>query len=106
MFTLTTTQLLEGLADPANQAVWQVFDARYRPVLLAFARRLDLSAEDAADVAQEALTRFMTALREGRFDRDRGRLRSWMVGIARHIRGHDQCPTGGPRKGAGGVGRV
>ena len=84
VLTLTTTQLLEDLADPANQAVWQLFDARYRPVLLAFARRLDLPAEDAADVAQEALTRFMTGLRDGRFDRDRGRLRSWMIGIARN----------------------
>ncbi|MHC4947292.1 MAG: RNA polymerase sigma factor [Planctomycetota bacterium] len=84
MLTRTTTALLDDLIDPANEAVWEEFDARYRPVLVAFARRIGLAPEDAADAAQEALARFVKSYREGRYDRTRGRLHSWLFGIARH----------------------
>jgi len=81
--TRTTTILLRGLHDPANEAVWEEFDARYRPILRGFARRLGLSDADAADVAQETLLRFVGEYRAGRYDRSRSRLRSWLLGIAR-----------------------
>ena len=84
MLTRTTTALLDDLADPANEAVWHDFDARYRPVLVGFGRRLGLGAEDAADAAQDALARFVRSYREGRYDRGRGRLSSWIIGIARN----------------------
>ena len=81
MLTRTTTALLEALLDPADDEVWQDFDRRYRPILIAFAQRLGLPDEDAA---QDTLTRFVRSYREGKYDRDRGRLRSWIIGIARH----------------------
>jgi RNA polymerase sigma-70 factor (ECF subfamily) len=81
--TRTTTVLLEGLFDAANEAVWSEFNARYRPLVVAFARRLGLDDSDAADVAQETLVRFLQEYRDGRYDRARGRLRSWLIGIAR-----------------------
>lgn len=84
MLTRTTTALLEGLLDPADEATWREFDERYRPILVAFALRLGVQAEDAADAAQEALVRFVGAYRSGRYDRDRGRLRSWIIGITRN----------------------
>jgi RNA polymerase sigma-70 factor (ECF subfamily) len=84
MLTRTTTALLEGLADPADEATWQAFDARYRPVIVAFGRRLGLGAEDAADAAQETLARFVRSFRDGKYDRERGRLSSWIIGIARN----------------------
>ena len=84
MLTKTTTALLEGLVDPANQKMWLEFDQRYRPILVGLARRLGLSAEDAADAAQETLTRFLKSYRAGKYDRGRGRLGSWIIGIARH----------------------
>ncbi len=84
MLTRTTTALLEGLVDPANEELWRAFDERYRPVLVAFGLRLGLRPEDAADAAQEALLRFVASYRAGRYDRGRGRLRSWLTGIARH----------------------
>jgi RNA polymerase sigma-70 factor (ECF subfamily) len=84
MLTRTTTALLDGLEDPANEQIWREFDGRFRPILIAFARRLGLSAEDAADAAQETLTRFVGAYRAGRYDRTKGRLRSWVIGIARN----------------------
>jgi RNA polymerase sigma-70 factor (ECF subfamily) len=84
MFTRTTTALLEGLLDPADEETWRAFDARYRPILIAFGRRLGLAPEDAADAAQETLARFVRSYRGGKYDRDRGRLHSWIIGIARN----------------------
>jgi len=82
--TRTTTALLEGLHDPTNEAVWMEFDRRYRPILLGFGRKLGLGDADAADIAQETLTQFITEYRTGRYDRDRGRLRSWLISIAKY----------------------
>lgn len=84
MLTRTTTQLLESLKDPSNQGSWTALDDRYRPVLAAFARRLGLSDDDAAEVAQLTLSEFAADYRAGRYDRSRGRLSSWMIGIARN----------------------
>ena len=79
----TTTALLEGLFDHKNEAAWSQFDARYRPIVVAFARKLGLGESDANDVAQETVFQFLKEYREGKYDRDRGRLRSWIIGIAR-----------------------
>ena len=84
MHTTTTTQLLEALFGPGEEAVWREFDARYRPIIFAFARELGVAAEDAADVAQQTLTEFLRDYRAGKYDRRRGRLRAWIIGIARH----------------------
>ena len=80
----TTSVLLCALTDPSDSRSWQEFDARYRPLLIAFARRLGLDEDEALDAAQETLTRFLTAFREGKFDREKGRLQSWINGIARN----------------------
>lgn len=84
MLTITATALLDDLHDSANEAVWQELDSRYRPILVGFARKLGLGTEDAADVAQEALSRFVRAYRDGKYVRGRGRLRSWIIGIAKN----------------------
>jgi len=84
VLTRTTTQILESLRDPANSAEWRSFDDRYRPVLMAFARRRGLSEADAADVAQTTLAQFVVDFGAGRYDRTRGRLSSWILGIARN----------------------
>jgi RNA polymerase sigma factor (sigma-70 family) len=84
LLTRTTTAMLDDLLDPENEQVWQLFDERYRPILVGFARRLGLQPEDAADAAQETLRHFVRSYREGKYQRDRGRLRSWLVGIARN----------------------
>ncbi|RMH12421.1 MAG: RNA polymerase sigma factor [Planctomycetota bacterium] len=81
--TRTSTALLNGLAEPGNERVWSDFAQRYGPILVGFARRLGLDDNDAADVAQETLVRFVEEYRAGKYDRTRGRLRSWMLAIAR-----------------------
>jgi len=82
LLTQTTTQILESLRDPANGKLWTLFDQRYRPVLLDFARKRGLGEEDAAEVAQETLAQFASDYTNGRYDRTRGRLSSWIIGIA------------------------
>ena len=84
MRTTTTTALLEGLYDVQDSVVWQVFDDRYRPIIVGVCRRLGLNDSESDDVAQDTLLQFLRDYREGRYSRDRGRLRSWVVGIARH----------------------
>jgi RNA polymerase sigma factor (sigma-70 family) len=82
--TTTTTELLQALHDRSDEAVWRVFDARYRPIIYAIAMRLGLNQDDAAEVAQATLADFVRDYRKGGYDRERGRLRSWIIGIARH----------------------
>lgn len=80
----TTTALLESLKDPGQDAVWREFDARFRPLLTALAVRLGLDVGEAEDVAQETLAEFVRAYREGKYDRTRGRLSSWVIAIAKN----------------------
>ncbi len=82
MLPKTNTVLLAGLLEAGNDEVWRDFDGRYRPVLRAFAGRLGLASADAEEVAQETLARFVELYRAGKYDRERGRLRSWIFGIA------------------------
>jgi RNA polymerase sigma-70 factor (ECF subfamily) len=80
----TTTALLSGLLDPAGDEAWREFDARFRPIVRAFAGRLGLSDADAEDVTQEVLIRFLRSYREGKYDRGRGRLSSWLISITQN----------------------
>jgi RNA polymerase sigma factor (sigma-70 family) len=75
----TTTALLVGLFDPANAAAWELFDRRYRPILIGFARNCGLNDGDAAELAQATIVRFVEE-----YDRGRGRLGAWLVTIARY----------------------
>jgi RNA polymerase sigma factor (sigma-70 family) len=75
--------LLAGLEDPANETVWRGYVERFRPMLVRWFRRVGLAAADADDVAQDVLLAFANAYRDGKYDRERGRLRAWLFGIAR-----------------------
>lgn len=83
MDVITTTTLLDGLRETGNVRVWQRFEERFYPMVLAFARKLGLNETDAQDGAQETMATFVEAYRQGRYDRSKGRLRSWLFGIAR-----------------------
>lgn len=81
--TATSTELLNALFDPGAGA-WGAFVGRYRPLIEAFAERSGLGADEARDVAQATLLEFYRSYSEGKYQRDRGRLRDWLFGIARH----------------------
>jgi RNA polymerase sigma-70 factor (ECF subfamily) len=78
---ITTTVVLQRLKD-SDEAAWELFTARFRGPLVGFARRLGLGEGEAEDVAQETLLAFLDAFRKGGYDRGRGRLGSWLFGIA------------------------
>ena len=80
--TRTNTTLLEGLFDPRNSQAWRIFDSRYRPLVIGYARRKGLQEADAEDLAQMTLAEFVQAYRDGQYDRQRGRLRHWLGGLA------------------------
>lgn len=81
--SITTTELLDGLYESGNRSAWSEFDSRYRSILVGFLRRMGINEADAADVAQETLARFVQDYRARKYDRGKGRLRSWLIGIAR-----------------------
>ena len=91
--TRTTTRLLDALVDHSNAEVWSALDARYRPIIAALARRLGLRHADAEEVAQQTMTEFVRAYRDGRYDRSKGRLSSWILGIAHNTVRHTPCAT-------------
>ncbi len=72
------------LHNPHNEAAWRRFYARYTPMLLSYAQRVGLSNADAQDVVADTLATFIQAYWAGRYRRDKGRLKSWLGGIARH----------------------
>ena len=78
---VTTTIVLEHLAREEAGA-WELFVRRFRQPVIRFARDLGLSEDEAEDVVQETLASFLRAYRNGRYDRDKGRLSSWLFGIA------------------------
>ncbi|MCL4741714.1 MAG: RNA polymerase sigma factor [Phycisphaerales bacterium] len=80
---VTTTTILHELRDAGNGRAWERFVGRFRDPLVAFARRSGLTDADADDAAQETLVELARLLREGRYDRDKGRLSAWLFGIAR-----------------------
>jgi len=80
--TRTTSELLRELRGSGNAVIWRDFVDRYWPVIVGYARRRGLSEQDAQDVAQEALAAFSTAYQAGKYDRNKGRLRKWLFGIA------------------------
>lgn len=78
----TTSTILEGLADHDDRRAWQRFVVRFRSPVVRFARGMGLAEVDAEDVAQETLIAFANALREGEYERSKGRLSHFLFGIA------------------------
>lgn len=79
---ITTSTILSRLRAFDDQSMWEQFHTRFRAPLLAFVRRFGLTDSAAEDVVQETLLAFAQAYREGRYDPAKGRLSSWLFGIA------------------------
>jgi len=98
----TTTTFLNDLkaegttAAPAREAAWRRFDARFRKPIIAFARKMGASAADAEDVAQSTIETFIRKHRDGEYDRGKGRLSTWLFGIAK-FKALDGVPVTLPR---------
>lgn len=83
--TRTTTRLLDALKDRSNESAWLHLDHRYRRVIASVARRHGLGEADAEEVAQNTLAEFSRVYRDGRYERSKGRLSSWILGMARNL---------------------
>lgn len=83
MIPTTTTTLLRNLRDGKNEDAWRRFYDIYWPVLIGVFRHMGLDENDAQDAAQETLVTFARRHRDGAYDPARGRLHSWLFGIAR-----------------------
>ncbi len=79
---VTTSTILHDLRDLSNQTAWRGFVDRFQEPVVRFVARMGFGEDDARDVAQESLAAFAESLRDGRYDREKGRLRSWLFGIA------------------------
>ena len=79
----TTSTVLEKLRDYDERTAWDLLGKHFRGALVQFGVRLGLGPADAQDAAQETLIAFAEAYRGGRYDKDKGRLKSWLFGIAK-----------------------
>jgi RNA polymerase sigma-70 factor (ECF subfamily) len=102
---VTTSTIVRDLADYENAAAWSRFVERFQAPIARFVAGLGVPAGDAEDIAQETLIAFAETLRSGRYQRERGRLRTWLFGIAykqmlreRERRGRRPHPIGGDRE--------
>jgi RNA polymerase sigma-70 factor (ECF subfamily) len=69
--------------EPASQAAWNEFAARYGPQIGAWCRRWGLQEADAEDVTQSVLTLLSAKLRDFSYDPKR-RFRAWLKTVTRH----------------------
>ena len=100
---VTTSTILLGLRRFDNDDAWRRFHTRFQKPILAFARRIGLTPSEADDCAQETLLEFANAYRSGKYDPDRGRLSSWLFGIAyrKALQARDARGRGTARKSEG-----
>jgi RNA polymerase sigma factor (sigma-70 family) len=97
MFT-TVSNLISRLPELDDGAAWRVFEQRYSHVLKLFFRKSFCAESVSKDLTQETIQRVVQGLKDGRFTRERGRLRDWINGIARNVlRGHLRSVGARPR---------
>ncbi len=88
MIDSQTTQpsLLLRIRDQRDADSWSQFVAAYRPLVIGFLRRRGLQDADAADLAQEVLTRVAAAIEAFEYDPDKGSFRGWLFTIVENCR--------------------
>lgn len=79
----TNTTLLGRLREPRDELAWRRFVDVYWPLIYHFANQRGLQGADAENAAQEVLARVARAMRQFRYDPERGRFRNWLGLIVR-----------------------
>lgn len=80
----TRPSLLSRVGNPADQAAWQEFEARYRELILRYARVRGLQYSDAEDVRQLVMLGLSKSLRNFEYSPERGRFRDYVGRIVRN----------------------
>jgi RNA polymerase sigma factor (sigma-70 family) len=82
----THVSLLRSLGEERRREdAWLIFQACYREVILGWCRRRGLDRHTAEDLTQEILIKLLAALPRHEHDPDRGRFRSWLKTVVRHV---------------------
>jgi RNA polymerase sigma-70 factor (ECF subfamily) len=75
---VTHPSLLLRVRNADDAAAWETFVRIYGPLIYSYCCRKNLQENDAADVAQEVLTRVSKAIRTFEYDPNKGRFRDWL----------------------------
>lgn len=81
---VTPLSLLNRLRA-SEQEAWKQFVHLYGPLLEGWCRRLQVPAQDVADICQEVYRRVAGAIGEFRPSGQRGAFRAWLRTITRHV---------------------
>jgi RNA polymerase sigma-70 factor (ECF subfamily) len=95
----TPPSLLDRLRLPGQEQAWERFVGLYTPLLLCWARRLGLDAEDAADLVQDVFATLVRKLPELAYDPGR-RFRGWLWTVLKN-KWKDRKRRHGPPRPAG-----
>ena len=79
----TQPSLLSRVRDPADDASWREFDAKYRELILRYCRARGLQTSDAEDVRQIAMANLAKSLRSFEYKPARGRFRGYLGQVVR-----------------------
>jgi RNA polymerase sigma-70 factor (ECF subfamily) len=74
----TRASLLLRVRDRGDSDAWEEFVALYRPLLVRYALRRGLAADEAEDVAQYCLLVMARKIDRFEYDPNRGRFRGWL----------------------------
>lgn len=80
--TVTSLTLIQKLQQPGHEEAWARLSSRYGPILLAMARRSGCPQDECDDLLQETLAVVLNKFRRGEYEPSKGRLKSWLMGIA------------------------
>jgi RNA polymerase sigma-70 factor (ECF subfamily) len=79
----THTTFVEGLRQ-MDRDVWDEFVALYEPLLFSYVRKNNVPEHEAGDVVQNIWIALWKYMPRFRFDRTKGRFRTWLYKIAYH----------------------
>ena len=79
---LTTSLLLDQLKR-GDDGAWQRLLVRFEAPLRGLALKVGVEPAQAGDVCSESVLALLDGLRTGRYERGKGRLSSWLLGIGR-----------------------
>jgi RNA polymerase sigma-70 factor (ECF subfamily) len=80
--TVTNVSLLMGLKNLQDIQAWNRFNARYCPMIKSFVRKMGFDDSTSDDIVQETILAFVDMYTNGKYDKTKGRLKSWLYGIA------------------------
>lgn len=83
-FPVTRTSLIRSLGDGVEPSSWREFFDRYAPAIYNVAILSGVQPSDAEDIVQRVMISIAKSIADFRYDRDRGKFRTWIKRITRN----------------------